>query len=407
MRRTMTQTLRGSAVALLFAALLPGCVMQSARPDRASMRPEPGAFPPLAWPARKSPSQLSFSSTLTVGTTTLLRRGFVRSESRFIPKAVETQLSIDAIAPDENGILLTLSGASPKCFDHEYLSEFSVPGHTSNVDSSLPVGLEMTWMMPEGDEPPRGTVVQLFSFSPSYEQPLTQALLRDGWSVLCVPYPLASWERINVPLDESRRAEAIAGASRLATIVDERFAEIAYAVDSVLTERADDTPGPIVVLGASAGGNATPAVTLYLREQWPKRLKAMVVVAGAADIFLTAFASVLDDTGLDVSRNGAPVPPSAISHRFRAELDEIYLRDSRLDPSVVAPRLCDLPVLQVEAVFDNVVPSRLQRETWERLGRPDRYRIFTGHHGIFLGMRFLAPGIVDWIDDTVPRSADD
>jgi hypothetical protein len=183
----------------------------------------------------------------------------------------------------------------------------------------------------------------------------------------------------------------------IAKETDEALASNAYAVEAVLdylnTQRPDIAPRahniPVVVVGMSAGALAAPAAVARVRDQ----IDAVVLVGGGADLFRISQESTLTNGGIDIYR-GTRRAPKAV----REQIDEVYLRTSRLDPYHTAPLLAGLPVLQVHAAWDGWVPEQTGELLSQRLGHPDRLVFQGGHSLLFFFLPGQAGRILDWIE---------
>jgi predicted esterase len=182
-------------------------------------------------------------------------------------------------------------------------------------------------------------------------------------------------------------------AREIALQVDQQLAGNAYAaealVDYIRTQRADLHGLPIVVVGFSAGALATPAAVARIRED----VDAVVLIGGAADLFLVSQDSTLTDGGLRL-RCGE----KKIDRKTRDRLHELYLRHTRLDPYQTAAALRGLPVLQVHASRDRWVPAKAGRLLTERLGKPDVMLCRGGHQVLFYLLPGQAKAIADWVE---------
>lgn len=246
----------------------------------------------------------------------------------------------------------------------------------------------------------RGIVVHLHGLDGhGLERRVTEPLRQAGWGVLECPYPLVNWRRLDVDVtDPQDVAEA---GKRMASIIDERFGELAYAAEAaVLDLAADGEPaavaGPILLSAFSAGGNAASAVAARLSGQFPGRLQAAAIVMGGADLIRISADSSLADTGMDMRRGDDLVARSSLNPAERASLTEAYLPHTQLDGWAIAPSV-DVPVLLVLGRFDAIVPRGAGAALRERLGQPETWWISAGHYGGYLSMPWMGRRIARWM----------
>ena len=243
------------------------------------------------------------------------------------------------------------------------------------------------------------------------ERKLLRRLTSRGWRVMAVTPSSDLFMPAGYALGLDN--EAIdRTAQSIAASIDNHLAERVYAVQAGLehlaAEDGDETihrDEPMVLIGASAGAIALPAIAAGL----PRRPDAAVLIAGGAPFFrIIRESPVARDqfVFLRLDRGAAPMsiggknhyPTRALTEAEWAELEERALRHSRLDPHRLAPLLRDVPVLQLHARFDAIVPSETGDVLYERLGRPERWTYAAGHIGLFFMLHFEAGRIVRWIE---------
>ena len=185
-------------------------------------------------------------------------------------------------------------------------------------------------------------------------------------------------------------------ATQVAERIDQATAGNAYAAQAVLdyakTQRPDLANIPVVMIGFSAGALTTPTAAALLRDE----LSAVVVIGGAANLFLTAQGSSLTDGGVRIRCKEDKVSKETI-----AQISDLYLKHSKLDPYHTAPMISHLPVLQVHATTDTWVPAKQGELLFERLNHPDRLDINAGHELLF----YFLPGKSRFIAEWVERAA--
>lgn len=220
-------------------------------------------------------------------------------------------------------------------------------------------------------------------------------LRQRGWHVLLmVCQPSRFTERRSVRIDPGAPAADQMGP--IATLIDDRFAECAYAVESAASHFAallPELPARRVAVGFSAGALAMPAV--LARE--PAAYRAALLIGPGADMFTMALTSNYADW-IDAVRVewAGPVPSGPSLEPFSAA----YREASRLDPWALAPRLTELPVFLVLGERDRAVPAELGMLLWERWGRPERRVLAMGHEVLFFGhARARAGELLGWLDD--------
>ncbi|MFG0305147.1 MAG: alpha/beta fold hydrolase [Phycisphaerales bacterium JB040] len=291
----------------------------------------------------------------------------------------------------------------------------------AGVDFTLPI--DRRWHDPDNE--PRGLVVHLESLIPTkYELRITDAFERDGWAVTHVdthqtiwsprrrayldallrrsddlrraenapdhtgpgdpasstesPPPLPPAPPPPFPLDEDTDAAALG--AELGEAVDRILGANAYGAVVAIEESQRLHPSlvgkPIVVFGCSAGALSGPTVGARIREVWPDRPLAVILVGGGGDVLRISQESVISDGGITMRRrDDPPLDPD----RFQEALSS-YRASSRLDPLRAIQALRDVPVLLVYADEDRVVPTSATERLAEAHGRADRL-IHDGSHG--------------------------
>lgn len=241
----------------------------------------------------------------------------------------------------------------------------------------------------------RGLVVSLSSLAGlEYELPTVTQLTNRGWAVLVVN--ASTVRRFEEPVFLDADSDPTPAAKRLARIIDNRVAEIAYAVEAgveyVSRQHSNLRAVPIVIVGFSAGALTAPAVAEILRD----RVAAMVLVGGGANLLDISQRSSLTNGGIEIIWRDKKSPPEAV-----ARLNEAYVKQSRLDPYAICPRLTGVPALILHGLLDDIVPTDTGDVLYERLGKPERLSYPLGHRGLFWLLPGQAGRIADWIDEAV------
>jgi pimeloyl-ACP methyl ester carboxylesterase len=263
------------------------------------------------------------------------------------------------------------------------------------------VNLRGTWMRLDEpiSGPARGLIVHLTSYGGyQYERPILHELRGRGWAVLWVDSSTVRPETMQIDVDPRNLRPA---ARQIATHIDDRLAEIAYAVEGGLEFIARERPhiplSPVVVTAYSAGALAAPAVVALM----PQRIDAAVLVGGGANLLDIAQRSTLTDGGLKLAWMHGP--PSATD---RQRLLDAYLQASRLDPYWTSLFLRDKPVLMMHAVFDRIVPAGNGELLYQRLGRPARVNFMLGHGLLFYRLPTQTKVIADWVDSAAANRSE-
>lgn len=241
----------------------------------------------------------------------------------------------------------------------------------------------------------RGLIIHLSSLAGlEFELPIVRELTDRGWAVLVLNASTA--RRDEPPVFVNPKGDLGPAGGRLATMIDNRVAEIAYAAEAgveFLNEHAPKVQtNTIVVVGYSAGALTAPAVAELLHD----RVGAVVLVGGGANLLDISQRSSLTNGGIELIWKDDGKTPEATK-----QLNDAYLSRTKLDPYVLAPRLCGKPVLMLHGVFDDIVPSDTGDLLRQRLGRCDCFTFTLGHRGVFLFLPNQSRRIANWIDERV------
>lgn len=267
--------------------------------------------------------------------------------------------------------------------------------------------IERTWFAlydPAPNAEPRGVIVLLPGMFGTPEPVIHTTIRRlrgGGWSVLrMLSHPGRFTQKSSFEIDPS--ALEAAGAD-IASVFNQRAAEVAYSVDAAIdhthTLRPELANQRHVLLGMSGGAMALP--TVHARS--PQRYDAAVLIAGGANFLrinmLSNYASWIDSVELSWTE-GAP------ARAERERLLEQYLRHATLDAYHTAPLLEGKPVLVFHAARDKAVPAITGEQLWRRLGEPERWVFPVGHELIFGALPFQLDRMLTWLDEQTDQQTD-
>jgi len=175
----------------------------------------------------------------------------------------------------------------------------------------------------------------------------------------------------------------------------------ALAVDEHVSAALPDVVGkPRVLLGVSYGALAAPSIAAATAVPFD----CVVLVAGGANLAMAS-----DRVGLRRYARGLVAvdwkPRSGNGAKDPELSRKVFLEVCRLDPYHWAPALADTPVLQIQAMYDAIVPTRSGEILYEQLGRPERWEYPTGHIGLFWFVGLAAEATADWIDRALMQRA--
>lgn len=255
-----------------------------------------------------------------------------------------------------------------------------------------PISPATLWLYEPREGPPRGLVVFLPSIGDwTYERRVIRALLARGWAVLGSAMPMGTLLMFGEPRPPGDTPEAFG--ARLARRMDDRLAEWAYGVEAVLedlAERRPDIPQDrVVVMGCSAGAIGAPAVAARLGG----RVRAAVLVGGGADLGRIVHTSTLFSGFHYLLWARLPLKADELERLSRG-----YLEASALDPYHTAAALRGVPVLQLHATGDTIVPAATGDLLYERLARPERWTFNIGHELLIWRLPAYADQIADWVE---------
>lgn len=186
----------------------------------------------------------------------------------------------------------------------------------------------------------------------------------------------------------------------LARAIDANLADHANAVTAVLdyvrTHRPDITPRPLVIVGFSAGALATPAIAARLIAD-NNAPDAIVLIGGGADLLEVSRNTGMKGTAIPIKSNTTP-KDGELPDSLWTPLHNSYIRHTNLDPLKTAPLLTNIPILQIHATYDAIVPASTGRLLHNLLGQPDRIDYFLGHEPMFYHLGRVQDWIADWLD---------
>lgn len=269
------------------------------------------------------------------------------------------------------------------------------------ADTPIVSVLDCALFDPADNLEPRGLMVHITSLArrSPYEHAVIQRLRQDGWAVLEVGHPSRMYEPFLYYV--SPKSDPAHHAPIIAAELDARLAEWAIGIESALAFLADEQPDlaqrPLVLAGFSLGAIVLPPVAARLGD----RVDAAILVAGGANVAEILSNVVLTDgtrfAGFSLAyADGVP-------NELRLALSEQYLNLSQLDPHRTAGALRGKHVLMLHAMFDHIVPADTGTLLYNRLGRPERWRYFFGHLGLFWWLPNEAGAIARWLDRQLPN----
>lgn len=186
----------------------------------------------------------------------------------------------------------------------------------------------------------------------------------------------------------------------VAAEIDRVLADQANAAAAVLEYIHDHRPdlptSPLVIVGFSAGALATPAIAARLTEEGHTP-DAIVLFGAGADLLEISHTTSMKGSALPIVCQDGPVPEPIWN-----ALHDSYVRHTRLDPLKTAPLLTGIPVLQVHAQRDTIVPASTGKRLWTLLGEPDRIDYFLGHEAMFYHLGRVKEWMADWVEFKVP-----
>jgi predicted esterase len=282
------------------------------------------------------------------------------------------------------------------------LTDYGVRPQFTQAEAEISEGVYVT-LPPPVPEPTRGVIIRMLALGGAdYQRDLLTPARNQGWRVVNVGTAgaltglVGRKTVVNIRTDE----ELDAAAKKIALLADEGLAEEAFAVQATMEyikkERPDLARGPFVIMGFSLGALCTPAVYARLQETMPGEIKAAVLVGGGVNLLdITMRASL---PGLELQINWGP---GRGGEADKAKFVQRYLDHARLDPYHTAPLLRQIPVLQMHAQMDKIVPADTGEQLYELLGRPDRINFLGGHELLFYFMANQKDRVRDWLSKNV------
>ena len=308
---------------------------------------------------------------------------------------------IGAPDPDDTRI-----GRSDPSFMFVFASGQVEKGQEGKSDEPL-VEIERTWFAfydhrrggrpADADDSGKGTVVLmpgLFGIPVKVMDTMVATMRTDGWNVVRMLAPPArfveSRQFVLDPGDSESPREA-------AAYLMNRIAETAYAaeaaVDYVMARRPSLADLPTVLIGGSAGALALPAAMLRA----PDRYDAAVIIAGGANLLDIISRSSYSEPieALQFSWKDGAEPTAETRERFFSA----YLKNAPLDGANTAFAFEGKPVLMIQGMIDEAVPSDSGDLLWSTLGEPERWMVQGNHMTVFLSLWLYTPKIMSWLDE--------
>lgn len=241
----------------------------------------------------------------------------------------------------------------------------------------------------------------LARFNPG-ERWMTEALLRNGWDVLVSSPPIASPDTRTggrTRIDPGGRP--VLSGEILAAEFDVAIGTWAAGLAAILQRLEDDAllpEGPMILIGLSSGGIATPAIAATLSPI--RDTSAAVLLAAGADPALILARTTLDDDDLRLDRSGERVEGDDV-----ARFVDAYRRTSLLENPAIIDWFARRPILIVEGGFDTAIPREARDRLRRLLPRAAHWWMPTGHYGLFATLLREADEIVAWLDDRLKDAA--
>jgi len=281
-------------------------------------------------------------------------------------------------------------------------SDYGVQPQFTQAEAEISEGVYVT-LPPPVPEPTRGVIIRMLALGGAdYQRDLLTPIRNQNWRIVNVGTAgaltglVGRKTVVNIRSD----AELDAAAKKIATLADEGLAEEAYAVQATMeyikANRPDLARGPFVIMGFSLGALCTPAVYARLEETMPGEIKAAVLVGGGVNLLDITMRANLP--GLELQINWGP---GRGGEADRAAFVRRYLDYAKLDPFHTAPLLRRIPVLQMHAETDKIVPADTGEQLYELLGRPDRINFLGGHELLFYFMSNQKERVRDWLNENV------
>jgi hypothetical protein len=281
-------------------------------------------------------------------------------------------------------------------------TDYGVKPQFTQLEAEISEGVYVT-LPPPVPEPTRGVIIRMLALGGAdYQRDLLTPARNQNWRIVNVGTAgaltglVGSKTVVNIRNDE----ELDAAAKKIALLADEGLAEEAYAVQATMEyikkERPDLARGPFVIMGFSLGALCTPAVYARLEETMPGEIKAAVLVGGGVNLLDITMRANIPGLELEIKWG-----PGRGGEADRAALVRRYLDHAKLDPHHLAPLLRQIPVLQIHAQMDKIVPADTGEQLYELMGRPDRINFLGGHELLFYFMSNQKERVRDWLSKNV------
>ena len=368
------------------------------------------------WPARDSEWAQAIAPTVRTQAT-VVRRTVVREEERLVPFVMTSTRNVFSRTVTDQGVLFEVDAGEPSTkldvvrqptgamvFSSRRTGDTDVGGVVPSVKGGTEIsGIYLQLLASLNDQPSEtnGIVVHLQGLAGvQYEQPVVDAVRREGYVCIATEFPWASWKPVTIELGTEK--DVFDAASALAEMSDQTLAEAAYAVEAAIEHlwrtRPELKDKPVVLMGFSAGSLALPAVAARLGD----RVRGAVLVGSGANIVHIIQTSELTDGGVRLMAFGKRCE-GAMAGLISGE----YIRRSTLDPFHTAASMRRIPTLMLLGASDDIVPTALGEELYHRLGEPETWVFAGGHRRLFVQLDARAERIARWVNENVGTNTRD
>ncbi|MBL0869001.1 MAG: dienelactone hydrolase family protein [Phycisphaerales bacterium] len=385
-----------------------------ANPLRAELGADPGERTVLPnWPARDAEWAQAIAPTVR-SQATVVRRTVVREEERLVPFVMSSPRTVLSRTVTDQGVLFEVDAGEPSSkldivrqpvgamvFASRRTGDADVGGVVPSPKGGPEIaGIYLQLLAALNDQPSetKGIVVHLQGLAGvQYEQPVVDAVRRDGYVCIATEFPWANWKPVTIELGTEK--DVFDAANALAEMSDQTLAEAAYAVEAAVEHlwrtRPELKDKPVVLMGFSAGSLALPTVAARLGE----RVRGAVLVGSGANIAHIIQTSQLTDGGVRLMAFGKRCE-GAMAGLISGE----YIRRSTLDPFHTAASMRRVPTLMLLGASDDIVPTTLGEELYHRLGEPEKWVFAGGHRRLFVQLDARAERIARWVAENVRSS---
>lgn len=410
-RRYVQGVLFGVGLSCAVVALSACSSVTPANPLRTELGADPAERTVLPnWPARDAEWAQAIAPTVR-SQATVVRRTVVREEERLVPFVMSSPRNVLSRTVTDHGVLFEVDAGEPSTkldvvrqpvgamvFASRRVGDTDVGGVVPSTKGGSEIsGIYLQLLAPLNDQPgePAGIVVHLQGLAGvQYEQPVVDAVRREGYLCVATEFPWASWKPVTIELGTEK--DVFDAASALAEMSDQTLAEAAYAVEAAVEHlwrtRPELKDKPVVLMGFSAGSLALPAVAARLGD----RVRGAVLVGSGANIVHIIQTSELTDGGVRLMAFGKRCE-GAMAGLISGE----YIRRCTLDPFHTAASMRRIPTLMLLGASDDIVPTALGEELYHRLGEPEKWVFAGGHRRLFVQLDARAERIARWVNENV------